>query len=466
LVSAPALTCPEFPFAGALLCSKYRLVRELGSGGMGTVWLARNEVIGKDVAVKLLRSDVTTADAVERFVREARAAACVDHSAIVRVYDYGHTDEGQPFIVMERLSGESLSDMLERRHSLPALEAVRVLLPVLEGLAAAHEQGIVHRDLKPENVFLAREGSHIQPKVLDFGVAKWEEKEADLHLTRQGVVVGSPFYMAPEQARGLTDVDRRCDVWAACIVLYEAVAGSNPFAGDNYNAVLTAILEQQIPPLVEVPGEEGLWDVLALGLERNREHRLQSMHALGEALALYLARHDVHDDVRGVPLSKSWPGLGMTPAPSSSVRPYTASARSLTPVEVRESAPTVQAATVRRPLTWAAVAALAVAVSAAGYGTSVGASGATANAAIAGGEPSRTSRVVENPKPRLDAATNAKPHVTQAPRVAAQDAAASRGSIAQPEKKPQKKRRAGLPLDGIEAPRVGSPGYLDLKDPY
>jgi serine/threonine-protein kinase len=297
----------ESPAPGVVLCSKYRLVQELGAGGMGTVWLARNEVLGKDVAVKLLRAGIDAPDAAERFVREARAAASVDHPAIVRVFDYGTTDTGEPFIVMERLEGESFQDFLDRRGLLPAAEVIRIMLPVIDGLALAHEHGVVHRDLKPANVFVAREAGHAQPKVLDFGVAKLLEQDLDLQLTRQGTVVGSPAYMAPEQAQGLGDVDSRADVWAICVVIYEAISGRTPFDGDNYNAMLASILVDDVPALPERPGEHGLWDVLAGGLRKDREKRFQSMRELGDALAGYLVRHDVHDDVRGVPLTATWP---------------------------------------------------------------------------------------------------------------------------------------------------------------
>jgi serine/threonine-protein kinase len=295
-----------------VLCSKYRLVRELGAGGMGTVWLARNEALGKDVAVKLLRAGIDAPDAAERFVREARAAASVDHPAIVRVFDYGTTDTGDPFIVMERLEGESFDELLGRRGAIPAAEAIRLLLPVIDGLALAHEHGVVHRDLKPANVFVAREAGHAQPKVLDFGVAKLLEQDLDLQLTRQGTVVGSPAYMAPEQAQGLGDVDSRADVWAICVVLYEAISGRTPYDGDNYNAMLASILVDDVPALLERPGEEGLWAVLAGGLRKDREQRFQSMRQLGDALASYLVRHGVHDDVRGVPLTATWPSAMMT----------------------------------------------------------------------------------------------------------------------------------------------------------
>ena len=296
----------ECPAPGIVLCSKYRLVRELGAGGMGTVWLARNEALGKDVAVKLLLAGIDATDAAERFVREARAAASVAHPAIVSVFDYGTTDTGEPFIVMERLEGESLEDRLDRDGPMTATEAIRWILPVIDGLAAAHEHGVVHRDLKPANVFLAREAGHAQPKVLDFGVAKLLEPDVDLRLTRQGAVVGSPAYMSPEQAQGLGDVDSRADVWAISVVIYEAISGRTPFDGDNYNAMLASILVDDVPPLVERPGEEGLWDILSAGLCKDRTKRFQSMRDLGDALAAYLVRHGVQDDVRGVPLTAVW----------------------------------------------------------------------------------------------------------------------------------------------------------------
>jgi serine/threonine-protein kinase len=273
---------------------------------MGIVWHARNEALGKDVAVKLLRSGKGDGEAAKRFFREARAAASIDHPAVVRVFDCGRTESGHPFIVMERLRGCTLAELIEERQVLPAIEVVRGALPIVDGLACAHERGVVHRDLKPENVFLSREAGQLFPKVLDFGIAKMPDSDPDLRVTRNDTIVGSPVYMAPEQARGFRDVDHRCDIWAICVVIYEAVTGRSPFEADTYNATLASVLVDEVPPFLEAAGEEGLWDVLSIGLRKERDERFQSMRALGDALARYLARHGVTNDVRGVPLSATW----------------------------------------------------------------------------------------------------------------------------------------------------------------
>src|SRR6187455_1321689 len=192
---------------GDLIHDKYQLVRPLGQGGMGTVWVAQNTVLQVSVAVKLIAlGDQHDADeTAERLLREARAAARLDHPAIVRVFDFGRTDHGDPFIVMELLHGESLADILARDSRMPGVQAVRAMLPIADALASAHDKGVVHRDVKPENVILSTtEDGRTQPKLLDFGIASLQEKSTRItqekRLTREGSVVGTPAYMSPEQA--------------------------------------------------------------------------------------------------------------------------------------------------------------------------------------------------------------------------------------------------------------------------
>ncbi|HVZ30799.1 MAG TPA: serine/threonine-protein kinase, partial [Polyangiaceae bacterium] len=213
---------------GDLIDGKYELEELIGMGGMGTVWTARNATLGVRRAVKLIRSDAGTIESTDRLLHEAQAAARLADPATVRVFDYGKTAEGDPYIVMELLEGEDLMSIINRRERLSPIKAVRVLLPVIRALGMAHAHGIVHRDLKPENIFLARlPDGRVQPKLLDFGIAKRKDA-SDLRLTTAGSVVGSPLYMAPEQARG-EDVDERADIWALAVVLYEAIAGQPPF---------------------------------------------------------------------------------------------------------------------------------------------------------------------------------------------------------------------------------------------
>jgi serine/threonine protein kinase len=289
------------------VAGKYLLERVLGEGGMGSVWLAHNMDLDAPVAIKLLGSEGAPREAADRLKREARAEARLEHRAIVRVFDCGETEHGDPFIVMERLEGKSFADALEEKGTISAVSAVRILLPIIDGLSAAHDEGIVHRDIKPENIFLARGTRHVQPKVVDFGIAKLDRWDPNPKITIQGTVIGSPSYMSPEQARGLSDVDHRSDIWAVCAVLYEAVTGSAPFRGDTYNAILRSIVEDEVTPLTNCGGDEAdLWSLLERGFAKDRANRFQTMRELGTALAQFLVQRGVTDDVCGDPLGATW----------------------------------------------------------------------------------------------------------------------------------------------------------------
>jgi serine/threonine-protein kinase len=222
--------------AGDRFGGKYVLVELIGEGSMGAVWLARNESLDTDVAIKVVHLAATSPELTARLEREARAAAKLEHPSVVRVFDLGHTALGDPYIVMERLVGRTLRAPLERRDRIADDKAVPLLLPVVSALAAAHAKGIVHRDLKPENVVLVEtETGGVVPKVVDFGIAHVASKSVDVRrMTRMGTILGSPDYMAPEQAAG--DVERigpPADVWSLGVVLYEMVAGHKPFDGDR-----------------------------------------------------------------------------------------------------------------------------------------------------------------------------------------------------------------------------------------
>ncbi len=289
---------------GELIGANYRLTRLLGQGGMGDVWLAHNETLDIDVAVKLIRPGAS-GEAAERLLQEARAAARLEHPAIVHVFDFGRTEVGEPYIVMERLEGEDLATALARHGQITPTKAVRTLLPIVHALAAAHAKGIVHRDLKPENVFLVKvEGERLQPKIVDFGIAKIEQSE--VKLTQAGEVLGSPTYMSPEQARG-DEVDYRADIWSVCVVLYELVSGKKPFTRDNYNATLHAILTGDPEPLsVSSAADVPLAEILAKGLSKSPDDRFPTMRALGEALSHWLLSQGVTEDIAGATLESAW----------------------------------------------------------------------------------------------------------------------------------------------------------------
>ena len=274
---------------GDLLAGRYRLVREIGAGGMGTVWQAEDRDTGGAVAVKLLKDPEGAEHRRRRFLREARAAAAVRHPNVVTMHDAQIDESGAPILVMELLEGESLGARLEREGRLDLRATATLLLPVVSAVGTAHALGIVHRDLKPENVFIALGET---PKVLDFGIAKLTGGAGDVapsaSLTAEGVFLGTPAYMAPEQIFGERDVDHRADVWALGLLLYQCLAGSLPTAGAHVGEILKNLLSATITPLrLKVP--ELPPDVTALVdgmLARDRRDR----PALAEAAAV-LARH-------------------------------------------------------------------------------------------------------------------------------------------------------------------------------
>ena len=212
---------------------------------MGVVWVAHNLILDVHVALKLLPSDKRPNQGTlsKRLLQEARTAAALGHPAICRAFDFGETHLGDPFVVSEMMHGETLADLLRVESRLAATRAVQILLPIIDGLAVAHAKGIVHRDVKPDNIFLSHDvAGRMQPKLLDFGIARFVE--SDSKLTVDGSLLGTPDYMSPEQAQGRGGADFRTDVWSTCVVLYEAVTGDVPFRGENYNAILYAVINE------------------------------------------------------------------------------------------------------------------------------------------------------------------------------------------------------------------------------
>ncbi|MFT3770814.1 MAG: serine/threonine-protein kinase [Minicystis sp.] len=270
---------------GEVLDERYRLERRLGEGGMGTVWVAHQIALERDVAVKVLHA---ASDEVRpRLRREALALAAVHHPAVVQVFDYGEMRAGVPFVVMELVRGESLAVRRARGGSFTAEEAVSLVLPLLEGLAAAHQAGVVHRDVKPENVLLADGPAGVAPKLCDFGIARIVR--AGAALSTDGGVVGTPAYMAPEQVQGRA-VDARTDVWGAGVLLYELVAGARPFGDDDVFAVMHRVMSDPPPYPRHARGLDGrLWSILMGALRKTPEERTPSALALHDQLSAWLA---------------------------------------------------------------------------------------------------------------------------------------------------------------------------------
>jgi serine/threonine-protein kinase len=287
---APSTRKPERrDLVGRVIGDKYALKALIGEGGMGAVYEAEHVAIGKTVAVKVLHpKHAQQPESVARLRHEARVAGTIGHPSICEIFDLGRLDDGTPYLVMERLVGETLDERIKREGALPERDIVDIMLQVLGGLAAAHGKGIIHRDLKPENIFLVRrQGAPTLAKLLDFGISKAvDADEADADLTRPGIVMGTPYYMAPEQARGDRALDHRVDLWAAGVILYEALSGRRPFVARNYNALLVQILTSKHRPLSEVrPGiTRGLERVADKALSKMREDRFQTAVEFSDAL--------------------------------------------------------------------------------------------------------------------------------------------------------------------------------------
>jgi serine/threonine-protein kinase len=317
---------------GSILEGKYELVKVLGTGGMGSVYLGQHVVLGKRVAVKFLHANYARdASMVRRFFREAQAAAAIGHKNIIDVLDVAVTAEGTPYLVMEYLEGESLATMLVRRGRLDFAAACGIMEPILLALQAAHDKGIVHRDLKPDNVFLAQSEDEITVKLIDFGISKHTGSTGNTNLTQAGALMGTPAYMSPEQVAGVSDVDARSDVWSAGCILHELLAGVPPFDGENINRILAAVLtEQVVAPTTRFPGfppeAEG---VVLKALVRERAGRFASAREMLEFLrathgfarrreSLTLAAVGMEKDVASGDLGK--PGVSQSESASDVYR--------------------------------------------------------------------------------------------------------------------------------------------------
>jgi serine/threonine-protein kinase len=242
---------------GDIIDGKYRIVRLIGEGGMGAVYEGENTRIHRRVAIKVLLSGVAqTGEAVARFEREAQAAGRIGSEHIVEVLDLGNLPSGDRYMVMEFMDGDALSSRIRARGRLSAGETYPIMVQLLEALAAAHGAGIIHRDLKPDNVYLlkSRGGKADFVKLLDFGISKFNQLSGDsgFSMTRTGAVMGTPYYMAPEQAKGSRELDHRVDLYAAGVILYEAITGEVPFNADTFNELLFKIVLEQARPVEHV----------------------------------------------------------------------------------------------------------------------------------------------------------------------------------------------------------------------
>ncbi len=274
---------------GEILAGKYRVEYVLGAGGMGAVVAAHHLQLDRKVAIKfLLPAMLVDQDAVARFAREARNAVRITSDHVVRVLDVGSLENGAPYMVMEYLEGSDLSAILRQRGPLPVKEAIDFVLQAMEAIAEAHTLGIVHRDLKPANLFCGRAAdrrAHI--KVLDFGISKGGGSAGiSAGLTATAAMMGSPFYMSPEQMDSAQTVDARTDIWALGVVLFELLTGKVPFSGETIPEVSIKIATRPPPPLQSLRPEapEGLARVILTCLEKSRERRYRNAAELAAAL--------------------------------------------------------------------------------------------------------------------------------------------------------------------------------------
>ncbi len=289
---------------GQVLADRYELTRILGQGGTAVVWVARDSVLDVNVAAKIvLRSgNELSSEARERAIQEARLTAQLTDPAICRVLDFGFTEHGDPFVVSELLVGETLEGHLTRVGCLLPVQAVRLLLPILDGLAAAHRKGIVHRDVKPGNVFLASSEGRLQPKLLDFGIAC--SRDGRGRVTAAGTICGTPCYMSPEQACASGDIDQRSDLWSFCVMLYETVSGTVPFMDDDCNVTLFAIANQTAPSLASLGCNVALSRIVERGMAKERSERWPSATELADALARWLVDLGCEADSCGISLRR------------------------------------------------------------------------------------------------------------------------------------------------------------------
>ena len=327
---------------GDLLAGKYRVERVLGIGGMGVVVAARHEELGQLVAIKFVRDQALgNEQAVERFLREARAAVKLKSEHVARVLDVGKLDSGAPYMVMEYLEGSDLAQVLETDGPMPLVRAVTLVLQACEAVSEAHASGIVHRDLKPQNLFLTRTiGGSPKLKVLDFGVSKTTGLTNDGRgaLTRTSAMLGSPLYMAPEQMRSSRDVDARVDIWALGVVLYELLTARWPFEAESMPELCLKVVAEAPQSLLtrrpDLPN--GLISIVERCLEKEPAKRYASAADLARALEPFAAApsspgsrvsqaaHHASVETRALttlPSQQPSPAASSTPAAWDSARP-------------------------------------------------------------------------------------------------------------------------------------------------
>ncbi len=270
---------------GLTITESIRLVRKLGDGGMGSLWVAEHLALNTQVAVKFMSQETDNAAAVARFKREAMAAAQIRSPHVVQIFDHGLLDQGLPYIVMELLEGENLSSRIRKERALSASTTAQVVVQMGKALGKAHARGVVHRDVKPDNVFLVDAEGDIFIKLLDFGIAK--ATRDNIHITSTGAVVGTPHYMSPEQLLSAKGVDARCDLWALGVVAYECLTGEVPFTGETFGGVAISIVHDslKLPYAHRGVGSPALDAWFARALAKDASARFASAREAADAFA-------------------------------------------------------------------------------------------------------------------------------------------------------------------------------------
>ncbi len=304
--------------AGDVIAGKYRLVEPFGGASEATVWLAEHTSLQTPVAVKFVqraRGEIAT----KRFLAEAKAAGAVRHPNVVGILDFGATEGGEPYMVLEFLEGETLRARLDRDPPMSAGAIVDAAVQALSGLAAVHDRQIVHRDVRPANVFLVDEADGRVVKLLDFGVSKSFASATASALTMEGDVLGSPQYISPEQLRGDRELDGRADLFSIGVILYEGLAGHCPFEGSSFREIVRSRGGGDPPPLASLRSElAALSEVVARAMAREREQRFDDARSMRQALLE--AASSVAEEVMRAP-GPARGSLRGTPAPRVRARP-------------------------------------------------------------------------------------------------------------------------------------------------
>ncbi len=444
-----------FPLPGSVIDNKYVVEEEIGSGGMGVVVAARHVALQQRFAIKFLVSGIDDPDTVERFVREARATSELKSEHVVRVWDVGELPSGQPYFVMEYLEGEDVGSLLASRGRLRITEAVGFVLQACEAVAEAHSRGIVHRDLKPGNLFLtSRPDGTAQIKVVDFGVSKVHARDAtDFQETDGKSLLGSPYYMSPEQVRSASQVDERSDIWSMGVTLYELLTGARAFDAPTMPALAVKIASDPYESAIRLRPElpTGIDSIIRKCLAKDPALRYQSVAQLASALSPFagsdarIAARRAVRITRQTTLSGSLPAVADATLSSSGARTALETSHPALSVEAageddigtdqargRKSPPAKDSPSLAEPSQrnlWAALAVAAVLILGVGVGVRALTTSATSSAIAVGATPASSSEsatmIASSPNPLASAAASdagpvesAAPNRSQAPSLA------------------------------------------------